>query len=306
MSTQVLENPISKRKLKPTFGAMGYRAYSPRPPERARTLVLGLRKTGKSSFAASNPVCAVLDFEGGAHSVKNPQAYIFPIQPTADEVDSGKPREGYDSLDPWQRYQAVKKALLADAKSGDPQFKTVAIDSVDAMVEFMIGEFCKEKKIDNLGDYKDGRAGWFEVRSPFQRELLDFDYAGYGLIMISHLAERVVNENLVVQPKLSNSFREALLMMADQIVHTEFIWESKPGTKTVKIGNEMKTVPDRENRIEESRVVLRTISKPNDRERGCRVQIPDGLVLPDGAGWAAYAEAYLKEVERVKSEVGQN
>jgi len=303
---QTVTSPMSNRELKPAFAGLARRGYNPRSPERARHLVLGLRKSGKSSLACSHPGCIVLDWEGGTDAIVNQKAFTVDIKPRSEELASGRPLGGMPSLDPWERFQHIKKALLSDAKSGSPNFQTVAFDSVDFMLEHMMARFCAGhnaagKVVANIADYKDGRAGWFEVRAPFIREIQDFDDAGYGLILNSHLAERIVEERTVTQPRLSNSFREALLMMVDQILHIEYRWESLPGKRIITVNGKEKEIADPQNRQEISSVVLRTVAKPTDRERGCRVEIEDGLVLPSGQMWETYAERYRKEVEKVRT-----
>jgi hypothetical protein len=300
---QTLEAPAANgtlRKIKPVFKDLGSREYNPRPVERSRWLIIGFRKRGKTTTLCSNPATVVLDLEGGALAVANPQAFVLHIMPLQEELVSGKPK-GFTSLDPWERFLEAKELLLKDAKSGDPNFLTVGIDSLDAMFDLHAADFCGgnnalKKTIDNLGDYKDGTSGWYELRKPFMRHLQDFDNAGYGLVGIVHKTENLIrddrNNKTIVSSKwatLPPTFRQQLLRMFDQVCHVD--WES------VKIDGEGKGPRVKTRRA----LVLRTVDLPDDQETGCRVAIPK-LELPKGSAWAAIADAYQDEVERVRAE----
>lgn len=298
---QQLTSPMTGQKLNSPFLNIPLtRGYNPRPPERARILLQGLRKSGKSTFACTHAGCCVLDWEGGCSAIPTSRAYIAALS----EVPSGgvvppAMREWY-TLTPWERYERIKAALLADAKSDKPMFTTVALDTIDAMFDVICERFCQEKSIESVSDYKLKGAGWFEVRSRLLREVDAFDAAGYGLILTSHLVERVLtdgeNQRVKIQPSLTDSVRLALLKRVDQIMHCAAISteEAQKQTRVVQ-GRRIEVEVGRITKVE---VVLRTVPVGPDHERGCRVEIPDKLVLTPERAWDAYADAYRQEVAR--------
>jgi hypothetical protein len=283
-------------RLKPVFEGLIQRGYNPRPPEKSRMLVLGLRKSGKSSFICSNPDACVLDFEGGCNAITNPRAYVADLSPT-----------NQDAAGVWASYQKIKTVLIQDGKSPKPQFRTIGVDSIDLMVDLLATLFCREQKIENLSEYKSMGAGFQRVRERMLRELQDFEDAGYGLMIPSHLGEKTLTDStgssrLVVQPRLSDSFRQALLMRVDQIVHIGLTAVTTFPKKTITLpGGVTREIEDKTNPQTEIQVQLRTLSGPTDRERGCRVAIPDGLEIPVADGWSVYANAYNAEVARVRT-----
>jgi hypothetical protein len=301
---QTLEAPTTNgklREIKPIFAQLGSREYNPRQVERARWLIVGFRKRGKTHTLCSNPDAVVLDIEGGASAVVHPKAFVLHIQPTQEEMLAGKPK-GFKSLDPWKRFLEAKAILLKDATSGSPNFLTVGIDSLDALFDLAMGDFCGgnnglKKVVDNLGDYKDGTSGWYELRKPFMRHLQELDNAGYGLTAIVHKTETVIQGGpggkTIISSKwatLPPTFRGQLLRMFDQICHVE--WEA--------IADADQPAGNRKVRTHRA-LVMRTIDLPDDKETGARVAIPK-LELPLGKAWDAIADAYNKEVTRVKSE----
>jgi len=298
---QIVTSAFTGQPLKPAFqGVQLTRGYHPRPPERARILLMGLRKSGKSTFAVSHPGCCVLDFEGGCAAIPHPRAYIAGLTDCPAPDDRAANPEWY-ARDLWDRYQQVKSALLADAKTASPQFTTVAFDSVDFLLSVIIDRFCREHELDSITDYKGRGAGWFEVASRLLREIDDMERAGYGLILNTHQVEKTFShgENtwVEIKPCLIESARRELLKRVDQIMHIGMTEVTKPRMETVTIdGKPYQCKTQEVDTI--VKVVLRTIPLGNDRERGCRVAIPDKLELPPRDAWAAYADAYNAEVER--------
>lgn len=296
--------------LKDIFKGMMHTGYNPRPPERSRLLLLGLRKSFKTSFACSHSRCCVLDWEGGANAVMHKKAFDANLSgvPTLSAGEPGYAEERqWLAAAPWARYLRVKEALLADAKSPEPQFTTVAIDSVDYMIELMCTQFCREQAIEDLGDYKTMGAGYGRVRERFLRELDDLEMAGYGLILNAHLGEKMMHrpdgsDNLRVEPRISDSFYKALMMKVDQIMHISLTVDTIPTKRTTRLPNGQEVeVVDKSKTETVVNIVLRTVPTPENRERGCRVQIPDRLHLPLDGAWDVYAQAYREEVKRVRA-----
>lgn len=299
-------NPFKPRPLKPLFAKASVTwGYNPREPERARIYLMGLRKQFKTSFAASNPDAVILDFEGGANAVMSPRAYVVNLSGTATKLptDSGYAEERAWLLkSPLDRYLLTKKLLLEDAKSADPQFKTVVIDSMDLFIEHKITEFCRDERVENIGDYRSHGAGYSKVCERITRELQDFEDAGYGMVLIAHLGEQKDDTGkITIGTRITGSFHKTLLMKVDQVMTINLLSVSTQATRDVEQNGKVvkKVIPGQ--RDTKVTISLRTMPLPDNVERGCRVQIPDGLELPLSDAWAVYADAYRKEVQRVKS-----
>jgi len=303
---QTITSPLTKKPIKGIFEKITRQGYSPRPPERAKHLVLAPVKAGKSTFGCTHPEAAVFDWECGTDSVKTQKALIFPIMPTPEEVECGSPLGEFPNLDPWDRYVFARNLLLRDARSGSPQFRTIVMDSVDYMVDFLMSRFCRDKGVENISDYKNGQAGWWEVRTLFMRELQTLYDAGYGLVLPVHLTAKTVGERVMVQPKIAPSFREGLYGFVNQIISFEPQTVTICDKKKVELpGGKVAYTDDPTTKRTEHRVVLHANANPNEPERGCRVEVPDGLVLPEDKMWETYAEAYNAEVAKRKAILGE-
>lgn len=305
---QALISPYTPKPLKSVFKGMATYGYNPRRPERARHLILAQPKHGKSSLGVSCPTAAVLDFEGGANAVTNPRAYIFNLSGTPTLVP-GDPRYAEERawlmVDPWERYLKVKDLLIEDSKSADPQFTTVVVDSLDVFLDRISSNLCRAKGADNISDGAFGKYGGFHlVSEQVRREFADFESAGYGLVIPTHLTEkRMVDGNVALEPLVFPSVFKAVLRMVDQVVSIKKIVESRAAKKkiTTPKGVEVE-IDDPNKRIITTAVTLRTVPMPENPDRGCRVSIPDELTLPQADGWEQYASAYNAEVARVRAE----
>lgn len=311
---QTLNSPFRPKPLKAAFQGLSVSyGYNPRLPERARIYLLGLRKQFKSSFAASNPDACILDFEGGANAVMAPRAYVCNLSATAT-AEPGTP--AYEAERAWlkmpvlERYAKIKAQLIADASTKDPQFKTIGFDSIDLFIELLITDFCREVGVEHIGDYKSRGAGYNRVLERLMRELQDFEEAGYGLIIVAHLGEKTLNNGddsqLIIRPRISDSFHKGLLMKVDQILQISLTSISVPAKVAKTFNGKTIMVDDKENRVTKTEVLLRSIPTPENPERGCRVQIPDKLQLPLADAWQTYARAYRAEVRRVRASLGQD
>jgi hypothetical protein len=257
-------------------------------------MVMGLQKHGKSTLLCSHPGALVFDWEGGASAVTHPRAYIADL---------------WGQADPWAKYLQIKELVIQDARSAHPQFRTVFMDTADQMIDYMQFRFCQEEGLDNIGDYRDGRAGYARVRERFMRELFDFEAAGYGIGVAVHQEEQFLQDRqggsiLRIKVCMSDSFRRALIRYVDQIITITRVTETVYPMKTVNIpGKGSRQIEDRSRPQSVVQVHLRTLPIAEDQTTGCRVSIPDRLLLPEADGWTVYADAYQKEVAARKAEL---
>jgi len=302
---QGLTSPFSN---KPIFRDIPLiRGYNPRPPERARHLIMGLRKSAKSTFVCSLPMCCVLDWEGGCDAITKARAHVvsltdFPSPERANVMKS------WFSLGVWDRYEKIKDALLKDAKTTAPTFTTIAVDSVDYMFDVICARFCQENNIFSVGDFKGKKGtGWYQVRVRLLSEIDAFEQAGYGLLLTTHQTETTVwrddHPTLQLRPNLSEQVRQALLRRVDQIVHMSALLEQDETEVTTMVKGKPISTTQRTGLV--TRVRLRTVPVRDDKERGCRVNIPDKLLIPEVNGWDTYAAAYRAEVERRRAAESQ-
>jgi hypothetical protein len=292
----------SGETLKDVFRNISYSGYHPTPVERSKALVLGLRKSFKTSYACSNPKAAILDWEGGANAVLNPKAHIFNLSNTP-VFSPGEPEYEAEqiwlAIPRWDRWLKIKSILLADAKTPDPQFHTVAWDSVDRFTDLMEALFLEEKGKEHMGDYKKKGAGYNELAGRVMAEIDELEEARYGAIYNVHLVEKRIDEgdktSYVPKVRLYDSIYKELLMRVEQIIQISLL-----KTKVPKVVE--RTLPDGRKisskiSVDKVCISLRTMPTPENRERGCRVQIPDGIELPLNGAYAAYAAEYNRQVK---------
>lgn len=127
------------------------------------TLVYGMPKIGKSTFAAGFPDALFLDCEGGLQSLETYRVPIFT----------------------WNEF----KATCTEIQKGDHQFKTIVIDTVDQAYQR-----CREHVLGALGVMHESDAeigkGWDLVTNEFLRVLARLALLPYGLVLISHAVEK--------------------------------------------------------------------------------------------------------------------
>jgi len=296
---QEITSPWSPKPLKRIFKDLAVCEYRPRPVEKCRVLVWGLPKSGKTTFVCSNPDAIVLDFEGGANAVVHPRAYVVDLSPASGDV--------------LNRYQKIKNLLIEDARSVDPQFKVVVIDSIDFMADRWDATFCAENGITDLGEYRSGGAGYHRVNMRILDELRTFEDAGYGIMLVGHLSEKSYddsgNQRFRIVPNIRDSLLRPLARWADQILTIASVPQIVYPTKRVPVPGkpgeyrtvEIKTEPQTVNRI-----VLQAVKMSDNHNTGCRVQIPGQLELPEADGYQVYKTAYETEVQRVREHLSDS
>jgi len=284
---QTLSTPFQPSPLKPAFDGLVAHGYNPRTADQSRALVIANPKVGKSTFLRSIPGAIVLDFEGGANATTCPRAYYADL---SGHLTGGEA--------PLTRFDRVKTLLLQDAKTPTPQFKTVVIDTVDAWVDRLAAHI--------LPNHKDGRAAWGELQTVLMGHLDDLAQAGYGVYLGAHLNTKILtNDNGVNQTytELSapESIRKRLVRWVDQLMILSATAEVVYPVKKIKLPDgKVREVQDKENGQKTIRVWLDAKPAGTGVASGSRVTV-DHLCVPERDGYAAYAQAYAAEVERVRA-----
>lgn len=143
----------------------------PLPTEKSRpdislsnytTLLYGAPKRGKSTFAAGFPDALFLDCEQGLRALEVYRA----------------------SIGSWQQLLETAREI----RSGEHQFKTIVIDTVDVAFGYCTKHVLKELNISHESDAEFGK-GWAMVSAEFMRVLRGLAQLPYGLVLISHAKE---------------------------------------------------------------------------------------------------------------------
>lgn len=153
--------PLPKEKKKAETGF----------PERDSWLVFGAPKIGKTTFAASWPECLIIDLEDGTRYVSG--AYVARVQSLAEL------RELYAEL----------RAIPA---SSFP-YKTVAIDTIDVLNDWIEAEVCRELGIVQMGEKQFG-LDWALARNRVLDTMKAFSQLPCNVLWLAHSRWAVVNE----------------------------------------------------------------------------------------------------------------
>ena len=141
-------------------------------PDRATWLVFGAPKSGKSYFAASWPECLILDLENGTRYIEG--AYVLPIKNLAEL------REAYAQLS-------------ALAQKGELPYKTIAIDTIDVVNEWIEAEVAESLGIRQIGEAPYG-SDWAMARNKVLDLIRAFAQLPVNLLVISHSRWAIVND----------------------------------------------------------------------------------------------------------------
>ena len=118
----------------------------------------------------------------------------------------------------WDDFLAACK-LIADGKHS---FKTIVIDTVDNAFKFCSEHVCEKHNIEYEGDMGHGK-GWALVKNEWHRVLTRLASLPYGLVLISHAQDKVIEtrtgEYTKTQPSLPDRARNVVLGLVDIILY---------------------------------------------------------------------------------------
>lgn len=138
-------------------------------PERDSWLVFGAPKVGKTTFAAQWPECLILDLEDGTRYVEG--AYVLRV------TSLGELREAYAML-----------------RAANPfPYRTVAIDTLDVLNDWIEQEVCRELGIMQMGEKAYG-LDWGLARNRVLETMKAFHQLPANILWIAHSRWAVVGE----------------------------------------------------------------------------------------------------------------
>lgn len=160
-----------------------------------KIIVYGRPKVGKSTFCSYFEDAIFLATEPGLNHLE-----VFKVNITT-----------------WEDFLKV----CGEIATGDHNFKTVVIDTVDNLVDLCSDYMCKQNNIDHPGDLKGGK-GWTDITSELRRKLVKLASLPYGLVIVSHSKQ----EEIETKTKKYNRFtidiggknKSLILNMADIIL----------------------------------------------------------------------------------------
>lgn len=161
-------------------------------------LLYGPPKIGKSTFASKFPGALFFECEPGLNSLE-----VFKV-PT------------YNWLDLLEACKLVA--------AGNHPYKTIVIDTVDNAFKYCSDHVCAVNKIVYEGDMPHGK-GWAFVKNEWHRVMTRLASLPYGLVLISHAAEKGVETrtgNITrTAPTLPNRARDVVMGMVDMILFAD-------------------------------------------------------------------------------------
>lgn len=134
-------------------------------------MVYGLPGIGKTSLAAQFPKVLIAGFEMGTNALNN--VYVAPMVS-------------------WNDWRTNAKQLCRDAELKE-KFECIAIDTADSAWDLCVKWVCSQNAVEKLGDIPWGQ-GYDMAKKEYQSIFRDLAYAGYGLIFISHAAEKTFKD----------------------------------------------------------------------------------------------------------------
>ena len=109
--------------------------------KKIKMVLYGTSGTGKTVFATSAP-----------------NFYAVTADANYDWVEEfGMTPDRYTQVTSWTEFKKALEAINYD------NYETIVVDSFEKVYEWAMQEFCKEKKVETIGDYKSMGAGYNEV-----------------------------------------------------------------------------------------------------------------------------------------------
>ena len=242
---------------------------NPLPLSECFIYLMGRSKVGKTTFLAGVPRCLILDFGNEAHSIK--------AQRSSDNNHRVFIRNGE------QLNELTKKlVLMKKGNVGTDMYDMIAYDTArewQGQIEREIIE--RSDKYDFLADFPHGK-GWDMLREVSIHNLTQLRDVGYGIIVTSHLTEKIVNvdgkDTKVVDANVRGSFRDYLYQKPELIAtltrKTDYAQKRVRNRRT----NEIEI---RDDMTKKETIFQLDIRGQNDAHSGgSRVELDDIITLP--------------------------
>lgn len=131
-------------------------------------LLSGKQKIGKTEFCSMSPDALIFAFEKGTNA--RPGVYAQPIQT-------------------WSEFKLALRQL--EKSELQMKFQTICIDTVAIAYQLCEDFICAQNGVQKIGDIAFG-AGYKLLSKEFESALRKITMLNYGLILTSHLKERVI------------------------------------------------------------------------------------------------------------------
>lgn len=135
-------------------------------------MIYGLPGCGKTTLGSQFPKHLIASFEQGTNGLNN--VLVQPIKNWNDWKEVGR--------------QLIKKKDLLQEK-----IENIIIDTVDSAWDLCTKYVCANEGIEKLGDIPYG-AAYDTAKKEFQNLFRELTFAGYGLVFISHSAEKTFKD----------------------------------------------------------------------------------------------------------------
>lgn len=182
-------------------------------------LLYSAPKLGKSTFASRFPEAIFFECEPGLSHLE-----VFKV-PTYT----------------WEDFLAACKLVA----QGNHPFKTIVIDTADNAFKFCSEHVCGKHNIEYEGDMGHGK-GWALVKNEWHRVLTRLASLPYGLVLISHAQDKIIEtrtgEYTKTQPSLPDRARGVVLGLVDIILYGDAV-PRKDAAGNVTIDRVMRTKP---------------------------------------------------------------
>lgn len=235
-------------------------------------VLYGSWKLGKSTFCNDAPNNLFLATEPGLDDL---DCYQVPITS-------------------WETFTDAVDEILA----GKHDYKTITIDTADAMYRWCCEWVCKKYNKSYVGDIGKG-TGWGVVNNEIERVIRKLKASPYGLFLTSHTAEKTIEDRTgdytKIIPSLSGKARELVLGLADIILYGQEIELDKVDTEGKKIKVPMRVLRTRATKFYEA-------GQRRDPRNQYLKPLPDPIPL----SFDAFKKAYDESVAEMLKSMNDN
>ena len=170
------------------------------------TLLYGLPKVGKTSFAAQCPNNLIFCFEKGVNFLPGVYAADVPK---------------------WADFKALLKQL--DKEDVKAKFHTVTIDTISIAWDLCSQYICSQNNVKALGDIPWGR-GYALLKDEFSSALRQISMMGYGMILITHAktkVEKIDDDHSIeiISPNIPERAQDIVNALVDLIGYIDVQWK---------------------------------------------------------------------------------